>query len=64
MTSKVQLDRDVIYGIFKHNLEKDRLDLSDFKLGVRFILFLNYLTILTGQQEMLFGVENGLRGGM
>uniref|UniRef100_A0A914BV53 Uncharacterized protein n=1 Tax=Acrobeloides nanus TaxID=290746 RepID=A0A914BV53_9BILA len=34
MTSKFQLDRDVIYGIFKHNLEKDRLDLSDFKLGL------------------------------
>ena len=43
MTSKVQLDRDVISRIWKHNLDKDRLDLSDFKIGVRFILFLNYL---------------------
>ena len=48
MTSKVQLDRDVIFGICKRNLEKDQLDVSDFKLGVRFILFLNYLTILAG----------------
>ena len=83
MTSKVQLDRDVIYGIWKHNLtqrlinssddddensddtdgSKGRfdVDVSNFKLGVSCVLFLNYLTILAGQQEMLFGVENGLQ---
>ena len=60
MTSEVQLDRDIISGIFKHKLPQDLLDL-DFKLGVSFVLFLNYLTILAGQQEMLFGIENGLR---
>ena len=64
MTSKVQLDFDIISRICKHNLVqrliKSRLDLSDFKLGVRFV-FLNYLTILAGQQEILFGVENGLQ---
>ena len=61
MTSQVQLDRDAISGIFKHNLAQQRLDVSNFKLSVRLVLFLNYLTILAGQQEMLFGVENGLR---
>uniref|UniRef100_A0A914EFV1 Uncharacterized protein n=1 Tax=Acrobeloides nanus TaxID=290746 RepID=A0A914EFV1_9BILA len=38
MTSKIQLDRDVISRICKHNLAqkliKGRLDLSDFKLGL------------------------------
>ena len=86
MTSKVQLDRDVISGIWKHNLtprlinssddddensddtdgSKGRfdVDVSSFKLGVRLVLFSNYLKILVGQQEMLIGVENGLRCGM
>uniref|UniRef100_A0A914BVA1 Uncharacterized protein n=1 Tax=Acrobeloides nanus TaxID=290746 RepID=A0A914BVA1_9BILA len=33
MASKVQLDRDIISGIFKHNLAQQR-DVSNFKLGL------------------------------